>query len=74
MLQHSASLLDGNAREPVYELVYGRIVFEVLEQGCDGDARTAKDPRAAEHGWILLYSGTGRPVNHGVDGSTGGDL
>jgi len=70
VLQHTASLLDGNALEPLNELVHRGIVFEVLKERGNRHARTAKDPRATQDGWILFHSGTSRPVNHAEDGST----
>ena len=72
MLQDSASLFDGNAREPLYELVYGGIVFEVLEEGCDRHTRTPEYPRAAQDSMVLFNSGARRPINHADDRSTGG--
>ena len=72
MLQDSASLFDGNAREPLYELVYRGIVFEVLEERCDRHTRTTEYPRAAQDSMILFHSGARRPINHANNRSTGG--
>ena len=72
MLQDSASLVDGNAREPLYELVYRGIVFEVLEERCDRHTRTTEYPRAAQDSMILFHSGARRPINHANNRSTGG--
>lgn len=72
MLQDSASLFDGNAREPLYELVYRGIVFEVLEERCNRHTRTTEYPRAAQDSMILFHSGARRPINHANNRSTGG--
>ena len=70
MLQHGSRLLDRNAREPLDELVQRSVVFEVLEQRCDGHARAPEHPCAAEDGGVLLYRAASGPVNHENDGST----
>jgi hypothetical protein len=48
VIQYGASLLYRHAREPIQELVQRGIVFEVLEKGCDRDARAAEHPGAAD--------------------------
>ena len=59
MLQHRTNLLCGHAGKPLNELVYGRIIFKVLEQRSDGHARAAKHPCAAQDGRVLFYGGAG---------------
>ncbi len=71
MLQHRAYLLDGNAGEPLYELMGRRVVFEVLEESSHWHARATEHPGAAHAGRVTLDGSTCRPINHAVDGSTG---
>ncbi len=59
MLQHSTSLFGRNALEPLNELQDRGVVFEVLEQRRNGHPRPSEDPRAAQHGAIVLHSVAG---------------
>ncbi len=72
MLQHGASLLDGDSGEPLDELRYERTVFEVLEERGDRHPRTAKHPRATHAFGVAFNSWASRPIDHTANSTTVG--
>lgn len=59
VFEHGARLFESDSREPLDELRDGRAVFQVLEQGSDGDACPTKHPGATQAFGIALDSVTG---------------
>ena len=70
MLKNRANLLERNTRKPLDELRDQRAVLEVLEQGSNGYASSAEDPRSAHAFGIPFDGGTRGPMNHAVNGTT----
>ena len=64
MLQHGASLPQGNPWKPFDEISELRAILQILKEGRHGDARSSKHPGAADPSRITLDRGARRPVNH----------
>ena len=71
MLQHGASLLDGDSGEPLDELRYEGTIFEVLEERGDRHPGTAEHPRITHAFGVAFNSRAGRPIDHAANGTTG---
>ena len=74
VLQHGARLVQTDSWKPLQELMDRRVVFEVLEESGDRDARPLEHPGTTHPRGVALDSRAGGPVDHGRDGSTGGGL
>ena len=70
VFQDSANLFQSHAGEPLDELRCQRTILEILEQCCNRDARTSKDPCSADTVWVAFDCGAGGPLNHRGDAST----
>ena len=64
VLKDRTNLLKRNAGEPLHEEVRRRVVLEILEEGGNGHAGTAENPRAAVSLSVLLDRMAAGPVNH----------
>lgn len=64
VLKYGADLLKRDAREPGDEVRDLSPVFEVLEQGRDGNAGAAKHPGATHALGVTFHGWTCRPINH----------
>lgn len=56
VLKHGADLFKRDARKPGNKVGNLSPVFEILEQGCDGNAGTAKHPSATHALGVTFYS------------------
>lgn len=70
VLQDSADLFQSHARKPLDKLRCQGTVLEILEQCCNGNARTSKDPCSADAVWVALNCGARGPIDHGRNAST----
>ena len=59
MLKHRACLIQSHAREPLEELMDGRVILEVFEEGRDGYTGAFEDPGTTHPRGIALDGGTG---------------
>ena len=57
MFQNGANLLERDAGKPLHELRNLGAVLEVFKQRCNGHARAAEHPSAADTLRIPLYGG-----------------
>lgn len=64
MLKNSASLGQGNAREPLKKLVDGGVLFEVFKQRSNGYTSAKENPCTTDAIWIALNHRTRRPIDH----------
>ena len=64
-LEDRLDLLPSDAGEPGQEVFDRGPARQVLEEGDDGDACAAEDPRAADLLQILLDGSASRPIHHG---------
>src|SRR6059036_2849022 len=70
MVEHGPDLLESDTRKPIHELRRDRPIFKILEEGRYRHARTAEDPGAAHAVGIPFNGRTGRPIDHGENGTT----
>ena len=70
MLQHGASLLYGDSREPLDELGYEGTIFEVLEERGNRHPGTTEHPRTIHAFRVALNSWAGGPIDHAANGTT----
>ncbi len=68
MLQNQPGLHDTDAREQLDELLNGNAIFQIFEQGCHRNPRTAKHPGTTDAQRILLH---GRAIRPGQIRSSG---
>ncbi len=66
VFEYCTDLIERDARKPSDEVRDLGPVFEILEQGGNGNTRAAKDPSATHTLGIAFYGRAGRPVNHAV--------
>ena len=66
MLQHGASLLQGNAWKPFDEIRKLSAILQIFEESRYRDARAPKHPGAAYALRVTFNRGTRRPVNHSL--------
>jgi hypothetical protein len=64
MFQGCTGLLLGDTRKPFQKFAYARSIFDILEQGHDGDACATENPSAADTFSGAFNSNAGTPVDH----------
>lgn len=72
MREDGPHLFERNARKPLEELMQRHVVFEILEQGRDGDTRATEQPRTAVPLVVLFDRIAGGPVDHTLKYSESG--
>ena len=65
MFQDVTSLRQGNAGEPLNELMDRGILFQVFEECGNRNPRASENPSTTYAIRVALDIGTGRPINHG---------
>ena len=64
MFEHSRDMFRGYSRKPFEELIDCRAGFQVFEKGPDGDAGSAKNPRATDLVMRALDFSAIGPIQH----------
>jgi hypothetical protein len=65
VLQDVTNLRQGNAGEPLNELMDRRVIFEVLEERGNRNPRASENPSTTDAIRVALDIGARRPINHG---------
>lgn len=65
VFQDVTSLRQGNAGEPLNELMDRRVFFEVLEERGNRNPRSSENPSTTNAIRVALDIGASRPINHG---------
>jgi hypothetical protein len=64
VFQDVTSLRQGNAGEPLNELMDGGIFFQVFKECGNRNPRASENPSTTYAIRVALDIGTGRPINH----------
>lgn len=64
IIEDGFNLVAGDTGEPFEEVVQPCAVFEVLEQGSDGNARAGEKPGTADFAGRAFDDGTLTPIKH----------